>query len=229
MYENLVNIHVKRDHVNHIHLDHKRCPWLSFCISHWESVCGLSTVDASGLILNVHLIILLSYRQGNMTAPSDIKSHLLFFLCLRYPQARQGGLSCHPSPPDLRRQVPQGTMWPIQAPNRKAHPAFSPSILTVYMTSLGKPHPLHLLYCRYQSNLLTLIGAYPHPLTSETWPTKYKRAQLYSYPHIQTHVADVPFFSLALPLSHSYKSLCWSRWQIWLICYLRFIWLDWPH
>lgn len=50
----------------------------------------------------------LAYRQGSMTATSDVKSRLLFFFMSTYPQARQGGLSLRPSPPDPRPSSPPG-------------------------------------------------------------------------------------------------------------------------
>lgn len=137
-----------------------------------------------------------------------------------YPQARQGGLSLCPSPPYPHRQFPQGAVWPIQAPNRKAHTAFSSSILpsdTVYMTSLCKPHPLNLFYSIvwYQSNLLTLIRERPQP---PVWNMTYL-LYISTCGHTQTHLSP----------PSSFKSLCWVRWQICSNYFLRFIRLDWSY
>lgn len=99
-------------------------PSLPYCCKRFTCKCSL---DESDLILNMIPL----WRTDKLAWQPLQTQHLVcpYLLCL-YIYRRDGeGFPLRPSSSHLRRQVPRGTEWPTQAPNRKARTASSVSIL----------------------------------------------------------------------------------------------------
>lgn len=139
-------------------------PSLLYCCKRFT--CRRS-LDVSDLISNM-----IPLRRIDTLAWQPLQTeHLVcpYLLCL-YIYRRDGeGFPLRPSSSHLRRQVPRGTVWPTQAPDRKASTASSVSIL-LYCNSVHdlirqSPAPLKVLDSieQYRSNQLPLIEKIPTP------------------------------------------------------------------
>lgn len=153
--------------------------FLSFCFLNSNICFGFAAFpiepqsigQISGCVwLNLKLALNLTaaYRQQH-----DSHSHWKIwsaFLCIQDIHGPDGeGFPFCPTPSHPHHHLPEGTVWPIQAPNWKDHTAsfaYTTPCTPLYLSLLAHHCPLNLFYVItwHQSYLLTLIRGKIEPV-----------------------------------------------------------------